>query len=135
MRYLFPKQVLYLHQEIMELSEGSAGVRDQGLLESAVYRPQASFGGEDLYPDLFTKAAVLGHSIIKNHPFVDGNKRTGFETMRLLLRLNGYDIQASLKSKFDFVIAIAEGKLKEHAIADWLRRYGRRRRAPRKPGR
>lgn len=86
MRYLYPKQILYLHQEIMERSEGSAGVRDQGLLESAVYRPQAAFGGEDLYPDLFSKAAVLGHSIIKNHPFVDGNKRTGFEAMRLLLR-------------------------------------------------
>jgi death-on-curing protein len=131
-RYLYPKQILYLHQEIMERSEGSAGVRDEGLLESAVYRPQASFGGEDLYPDLFSKAAVLGHSIIKNHPFVDGNKRTGFEAMRLMLRLNGYDIQASLNSKFAFVMAIAEGKLKEQAIADWLKRNGRRRRARRK---
>ena len=132
MRYLYPKQILYLHQEIMERSEGSAGVRDQGLLESAVYRPQASFGGEDLYPDLFSKAAVMGHSIIKNHPFVDGNKRTGFETMRLMLRLNGYDIQASLNSKFTFVMAIAEGRLKEQAIADWLKRNGRRTRARRK---
>jgi len=131
-RYLYPKQVLYLHQQIMELSGGGAGVRDQGLLESAVYRPQASFGGEDLYPDLFSKAAALGHSIIKNHPFVDGNKRTGFEAMRLLLRLNGYDIQASLNVKFDFVLAIAEGKLKEQAIADWLKHHSRRRKSLRK---
>jgi death on curing protein len=116
----------------MERSEQSAGVRDQGLLESAVYRPQASFSGEDLYADLFSKAAVMGHSIIKNHPFVDGNKRTGFEAMRLLLRLNGYDIQASLNSKFKFVMAIAEGKLKEQAIADWLKRNSRRRRVRRK---
>ena len=130
MRYLYPKQVLYLHQEIMERSGGSAGVRDQGLLESAVYRPQASFGGEDLYPDLFSKAAALGHSIIKNHPFVDGNKRTGFEAMRLLLRLNGYDIQASLNAKFGFVLAIAEGKLKEQAIADWLKHHSRKRKLP-----
>lgn len=107
-------------------------MRDQGLLESAVYRPQASFGGEDLYPDLFSKAAVLGHSIIKNHPFVDGNKRTGFEAMRLLLRLNGYDIQASLNVKFDFVLAIAEGKLKEQAIADWLKQHSRKRKSLRK---
>ena len=128
MRYLYPKQALYLHQQIMELSGGSAGVRDQGLLESAVYRPQVSFGGEDLYPDLFSKAAALGHSIIKNHPFVDGNKRTGFESMRLLLRLNGYDIQASLNAKFDFVLAIAEGRLKEQAIADWLKQHSRQRR-------
>jgi death-on-curing protein len=131
-RYLYPKQLLYLHQEIMERSEGSAGVRDQGLLESAVYRPQASFGGEDLYPDLFSKAAALGHSIIKNHPFIDGNKRTGFEAMRLTLRLNAYDIKASFDSKFSFVMGIAEGRLKEQAIADWLRRHGRRRRVPRK---
>lgn len=132
MRYLYPKQVLYLHQEVMERSGGSAGVRDQGLLESAVYRPQASFGGEDLYPDLFSKAAALGHSIIKNHPFVDGNKRTGFEAMRLLLRLNGYDIQASLNAKFNFVLAIAEGELKEQAIADWLKQNSRQRKTPRK---
>jgi len=131
-RYLYPKQVLYLHQEIMERSEVSAGVRDQGLLESAVYRPQASFGGEDLYPDLFSKAAALGHSIIKNHPFVDGNKPTGFEAMRLLLRLNGYDIQASLNAKFNFVLAIAEGELKEQAIADWLKQNSRQRKTPRK---
>lgn len=132
MRHLYPKQVLYLHQEIMERSGGGAGVRDQGLLESAVYRPQASFGGEDLYPDLFSKVAALGHSIIKNHPFVDGNKRTGFETMRLMLRLNGHDLRASLDAKFNFVIAITEGKLKEQAIADWLKRCSRRRRPARK---
>jgi death on curing protein len=131
-RYLYPKQILYLHQEIMERSEGTGGVRDQGLLESAVYRPQASFGGEDLYPDLFSKAAALGHSVIKNHPFADGNKRTGFEAMRLMLRLNGYDIQASLNAKFNFVMAIAEGRLKEQAIADWLKRNGRRIRVRRK---
>ena len=132
MRYLYPKQVLYLHQEIMERSGGSAGVRDQGLLESAVYRPQASFGGEDLYPNLFSKAAALGHSIIKNHPFVDGNKRTGFEAMRLTLRFNGYDIRASVNVKFNFVLAIAEGELKEQAIADWLKDHSRRRRITRK---
>ena len=102
-------------------------MRDQGLLESAIYRPQASFGGEDLYPDLFSKTAALGHSIIKNHPFVDGNKRTGFEVMRLMLRLNGYDIRASVDTKFNFVLAIAEGKIKEQAIADWLKKHSRRR--------
>lgn len=107
-------------------------MRDQGLLESAVYRPQASFGGEDLYPDLFGKAAALGHSIIKNHPFVDGNKRTGFEAMRLMLRLNEYDIQASVNAKFNFVLAIAEGDLKEQAIADWLKHHSRQRRTGRK---
>ena len=125
MRHLYTKQILYLHQQIIAVSGGGTGVRDQGLLESAVYRPQASFGGRDLYPDLFSKVAALGHSLISNHPFVDGNKRTGFEAMRLMLRLNGYDLQASLDAKFKFVMGIAKGKLREQAAADWLGRHSR----------
>ena len=125
MNYLYPKQISYLHQQIVEVSGGSGGLRDEGLLESAVYRPQATFGGQDLYPDLFSKAAALGHSIIHNHPFVDGNKRVGFEAMRLMLKLNRYDLKASMDEKFKFVMAIAEGKLREQAIADWLRQYSR----------
>ncbi|MBI3319668.1 MAG: type II toxin-antitoxin system death-on-curing family toxin [Candidatus Omnitrophica bacterium] len=125
MKYLYPKQVLYLYQRIIQDSGGTIGLRDEGLLESAVYRPQASFGGQDLYADLFSKAAVLGHSIISNHPFVDGNKRVGFEAMRLMLRLNGYDLRASLDAKYDFVIEIAKGKLSEQAIADWLKQHTR----------
>ena len=125
MKYLHPKQVLYLYQQIIQQSGGTIGLRDEGLLESAVYRPQASFGGQDLYPDLFSKTAALGHSIISNHPFVDGNKRIGFEAMRLMLRLNGYDVHASLEAKFDFVMEIAKGKLAEQAIADWLKQHSR----------
>ena len=125
MNYLYPKQILYLYQRISRQSGGSVGLRDEGLLESAVYRPQASFGGQDLYPDLFSKTAALGHSIISNHPFVDGNKRVGFEAMRLMLRVNGADIHASLEAKYDFVMEIAKGKLSEQAIADWLKRHSR----------
>jgi death-on-curing protein len=120
-RYLYPRQIFYLHQQIIELSGGAVGVRDQGLLESAVYRPQATFGGEDLYPNLFSKVAALGHSLITNHPFVDGNKRTGFEAMRLMLRLNEFDLHASVEAKFKFALDIANGKLREQAIADWLK--------------
>lgn len=125
MKYLYPKQVLYLYQQIIQQSGGTIGLRDEGVLESAVYRPQASCGGQDLYPDLFSKAAALGHSIISNHPFVDGNKRVGFEAMRLLLRLNGYDLHASLEAKYDVVIALAKGQRTEQAIADWLQQHSR----------
>ena len=125
MKYLYPKQLLYLYQQIIQQSGGIVGLRDEGLLESAVYRPQASFGGQDLYPELFSKAAALGHSIISNHPFVDGNKRVGFEAMRLMLRLNGYDMHPPVEASFDFVMDIAKGKLNEHAIADWLKRHSR----------
>ena len=121
MKYLYPKQVLYLHDQIIQRSGGLGGLRDVNLLESAVYRPQITFGGRDLYPDLFSKAAVLGHSLILNHAFVDGNKRTGFEAMRLLLRINGSDLRASLETKYDFVLKIATKKITEQQIADWLR--------------
>lgn len=130
MKYLYPKQVLYLYQQIIQQSGGSVGLRDEGLLESAVYRPQSSFGGQDLYPDLFSKTAALGHSIISNHPFVDGNKRVGFEVMRLMLRLNGYDLHASLEAKFAFVMEIAKGRRTEQAIADWLKHHSRPDRMP-----
>lgn len=122
MKYLYPKQVLYLHQQIIQQSGGLGGLRDGNLLESAVYRSRSTFGGRELYPDLFIKVAALGHSLIQNHAFIDGNKRTGFEAMRLMLRLNGYDLRASAAAKFDFVIKIATKKLTEQQIADWLRK-------------
>ncbi len=125
MKSLHPKQVLYLYQQIIKQTGGTIGLRDAGLLDSAIHRPRATFGGHDLYPDLFSKAAALGHSVISNHPFIDGNKRIGFETMRLMLRLNGYDIRTSDEAKFDFVIDIAKGKLTEQAIADWLTQHSR----------
>ncbi len=125
MNYLYPKQIVYLHQRIVAVSGGSGGLRSKHLLESAVYRPQASFGGQDLYPDVFIKAAVLGHSLISNHPFVDGNKRVGFEAMRLTLRLNGYDVRAGANEKFNFVMAVANKKIDEHQIAEWLKKHSR----------
>ncbi len=123
MNYLYPKQIVYLHQRIVAVSGGSGGVRSQHLLESAVYRPQASFGGQDLYPDIFLKAAVLGHSIVLNHAFIDGNKRVGFEAMRLMLRINGHDVRAGVNEKFNFVMAIANKEIDEHRIAEWLKKH------------
>lgn len=125
MNYLYPKQIVYLHQRIVAVSGGSGGVRSQHLLESAVYRPQASFGGQDLYPDVFLKAAVLGHSLVLNHAFIDGNKRVGFEAMRLMLRINGHDVRAGVSEKFNFVMAIANKEIDEHRIAEWLKKHSR----------
>ena len=93
-----------------------------GLLESAVYRPQASFGGQDLYPELYLKAAALIHSIVRNHPFVDGNKRTGFEAMSLFLYLNGREVRAAEEDSYRFVISIASDRsFSEQNTADWLK--------------
>ncbi|MBU4141198.1 MAG: type II toxin-antitoxin system death-on-curing family toxin [Candidatus Omnitrophica bacterium] len=101
------------------------GIRDIRLLESVVARPQAAFAKKDLYPDIFSKAAALIHSIISNHPFIDGNKRTAYMAMRLFLNINGYDVQASLKKRYNLVMQIARKTKKEESIGKWLKGHSR----------
>lgn len=126
MNYLNINQVLAIHNEVIEQIGGSKGVRDIGLLDSAVARPQATFGGKDLYPDIFSKATALGHSLIRNHPFIDGNKRTGYMAMRLSLNLNGYDIKASLEGRYKFVMEIVKKTKDEQSIAKWLKEHSQK---------
>ena len=123
MIYLKINEILAIYEEVIRETGGSKGIRDIRLLESGVARPQATFGGEDLYPDVFSKAAALGHSIIQNHPFVDGNKRVGYMSMRIFLNINGYDIKASFAEKYKFVMEIAEKILNEESIAGWLKKH------------
>ena len=126
MNYLNINQILAIYNEVMEQTGGSKGIRDIGLLESAVARPQATFAKEDLYPDIFSKTAALGHSIISNHPFVDGNKRTGYMAMRLFLNINGYDVKAPLEERYKFVMEIAKKIRKEESIAKWLKEHSQK---------
>jgi len=126
MNYLNINQVLAIHSKVIEQAGGSRVIRNTGLVDSAVARPQATFGGKDLYPDIFSKAACLGHSLIRNHPFVDGNKRTGYMSMRLFLNINGYDIKAPEDEKYKLVIEIAEKKRDERSIAEWLKKHNQR---------
>lgn len=93
------------------------------LLESTVAQPRITFGGEDLYPSLVEKAAALGFSIIMNHPFVDGNKRTGHAATEIFLVLNGLEINASVDEQERTVLAIASGELGREAFVDWLRQH------------
>lgn len=102
---------------------GSPGLRDRGALESAVAQPEASFGGEELYPDLASKAAALGHSLIQNHPFVDGNKRAGHAAMEVFLLFNGHEIDASVDEQETIIIDVASGKLSRNELSDWLREH------------
>ncbi|SEG31351.1 death on curing protein [Nonomuraea solani] len=104
---------------------GPIEVRDLGLLEAALQRPQTSLFGQDAYPGLWAKAAALMHSIIANHPFVDGNKRAGWLLTYVFLAKNGIELDpADDDAAFDFVIAVASGKLTEvDEIADVLRTF------------
>jgi death on curing protein len=119
--FLTPEQVLFIHARLVSETGGSHGVRDIGLLESAVARPQATFDGQDLYPDLFTKAAALLESLIGNHPYVDGNKRNGITAAGLFLRINDFRLTASDSQLEDFTLKCAQGFISFKQMAAWLR--------------
>lgn len=120
MRYLTLGEILEIYRRVMELSGGMAGVRDVGALESAVAQPRMTFAGEDLYPTIVDKAAALGFSIIQNHPFIDGNKRTGHATMETFLLLNGHEIVADVSEQVGTILLIASGRMDRHEFAAWL---------------
>ena len=115
------KEVELLHRILIDKFGGSHGIRDKAALESAISRPFQTFDGNDLYPSVFEKAASLIESILVNHPFIDGNKRTGYTLLRLYLIQNGLDINASQDNKYEFVIDIASGTLKYEGILSWLK--------------
>ena len=126
MNYLNIHQIVAIHEEIIQATGGSFGIRDTALLESAAARPQAGFGEEEFYPDIFAKAAALGHSIICNHPFVDGNKRAGYLAMRIFLKINKYDLKASVEKKYDFIMKIAQYTITEEDISKWLKKNSKK---------
>jgi death-on-curing protein len=120
MRYLTVEEVLGIHARVVETSGGSQGIREMGGLESAVAQPQMTFGGVDLYEGVARKASALAHSLISNHPFVDGNKRVGHAAMEVMLMLNGYEISASVDEQERIVLAVASGTLSRDDFADWV---------------
>lgn len=127
MKYLTINEVIFLHNDFVDTYGGSQGIRDHELLESALFRPQTSFGGEDLYPTVFTKAAALLHGILFNHPFVDGNKRTAIGSAAALLMKNDWELVASLEELVAFPLAIEKTRPPMEDIADWLKEHSRKR--------
>ena len=120
MRYLTLSEVLDLYQRVMASSGGMSGIRDLGQIESAVSQPRMVFEGRELYPTLPEKAAALGHSLIANHPFHDGNKRIGHAAMELFLLLNGHEIHAKVDEQERLILAVASGKIDRKTLAKWL---------------
>ena len=115
------EQVLSLHKELVERFGGTAGIRDDGLLDSALSSPFQSFSGQDLYPDVIEKAAALCWGLVKNHPFIDGNKRTGAHVMLVSLALNGLHLRYEQKELIDLILALAAGALSRDELTEWLR--------------
>ncbi|MBN3946322.1 MAG: type II toxin-antitoxin system death-on-curing family toxin [Nostoc sp. NMS7] len=120
MRYLTLEEVLELYHHIVEQSGGSAGISNMGGLESAIAQPQMTFAGEELYPTIVEKASALGFSLIKNHPFIDGNKRIGHAAMEVFLVLNGFEINAALDEQERVILQVASGELVRDEFSEWL---------------
>jgi death-on-curing protein len=120
MRYLSLAEVFELHERLIATSGGTGGIRAIHLLEYAVSQPRVTFDKHDLYPDVFSKAAALCHSLIMNHPFVDGNKRVGHAAMETFLILNGFEIDANIDEQERIVLDVASGKLRREELTSWL---------------
>ena len=123
MKYLSTEDVLLLHHLAVEASGGSHGLRDIGLLASAIARPTASFDGKSLYPTIFLKAAALLHSLLRNHAFVDGNKRTSMLAAMTFLELNGYIFIADQEEIVEYAVSIENDKLSVESISSWLKSH------------
>jgi len=115
------EQVLWIHGRVIATSGGDPTILDRGKIESAVAQPRMSFGGKALYPTLAEKAAALGFSLIKNHPFLDGNKRTGIICVMAFLSRNGYRLVAPVDEAEAVVLGVADGRVGRDAFVAWLR--------------
>ena len=117
------EQILILHQRVIEETGGAIGIRDQGILESALAQPLMSYAGQELYPTLIEKVAALGFSLINNHPFVDGNKRIGHATMEVTLLMNGFEIQADVDTQEVVILAVAASEMDRQSFLEWLHNH------------
>ncbi|MCA2976984.1 MAG: type II toxin-antitoxin system death-on-curing family toxin [Myxococcaceae bacterium] len=125
--FLDVDEVIELHASQLELFGGGAGLRDQGLLESAVAQPQASFGGHLAHDGLFAMAAAYLFHLVSNHPFVDGNKRIGLIAALVFLDLNGVSIAHPTEALYELTMGVAEGRIDKAAVAAELERIAKSR--------
>jgi len=125
-KYLIFDGVIAIHDSMIELYGGSFGILDIGLIQSAISRPRASFGGADLYPSIFDKAAALFHSLIFNHAFIDGNKRTTVTATARFLTINGCSLEATQKELAEFPVLVINKHLSLEEIAGWLKNHAKK---------
>lgn len=117
------EQALLAHEFALIKHGGSSGIRDANMLHSAIFRPFATYDGDDLYPDIYLKAGALMQSIVKNHPFIDGNKRTAFICTYNFLKINKIQLQVTEKEIVKFVVDVANKNLSVDEISNWLREH------------
>lgn len=113
-------QVLMLHTQLINATGGCDGIRDEGLLDSALENPFQTFAEEELYPSIQSKAARLCYGLVKNHAMLDGNKRLGAHVMLVFLAVNGYGLEYTQKELIDLILGVADGKQKYEDILAWI---------------
>lgn len=123
MKYLSLEQILQFHTKIIKSTGGSDGVRDLGLIESALKKAEATFDGQELYEGNIKKISVTTFALIKNHGFIDGNKRIGVATMLLLLRLNEISVKYEQEELVELGLKTAEGEFTEENIQQWIEEH------------
>ena len=120
MNMLTKQQILLLHTQLIRQSGGTDGVRDEGMLDSAISQPLQTFDNMELYPDIVDKAVRLGYGLITNHPFVDGNKRIGTHAMLVTLDINGIELQYQDEDLIQLILKIASGKADDRVLRTWV---------------
>lgn len=123
MRVLSKRQILMLHSMLVVQSGGADGLRDEGLLESAINTPLQTFGGQELYPTVLEKAARLGYGLIHNHPFLDGNKRIGTHAMLVFLDINNITLSYEDDDLIVAILRVASGEMDDSQLLEWLKTH------------
>lgn len=123
MKRLSIPQIVMMHSALIKETGGLDGIRDENLLDSAVNAPFQTFGGEYVYKTLEAKAARLGYSLVKNHPFVDGNKRIGMLAMLVFLEINGIELTCSDKDIIETGLKLAAGEMDDKQLLEWILRH------------
>jgi death on curing protein len=121
--FLSLEEVLDIHHDQIERYGGAEGIRDLGLLHSAIAMPEAGSRSQYYHTDFFEMAAAYLFHIVKNHPFVDGNKRTGVVAAIVFLAMNSVEIRVTNEALVDTVLSVAEGRLQKSAVAEFFRRH------------
>ncbi|MCC8159739.1 MAG: type II toxin-antitoxin system death-on-curing family toxin [Oscillospiraceae bacterium] len=121
MKTLTKEQILMLHSQLTRAFGGSSDIRDENLLDSAISVPFQTYGGEDLYPTLLDKASRLCFGLVKNHPFVDGNKRIGTHAMLVFLAINDVELEYTDEKLTDLILSVASSRKSDSDILEWLR--------------
>ena len=122
MRYLSLEEVIYIYTEIIQRTGGEPGIRDEGILEDALAKPLVVFEGDELYPDILTKLAVLMYALVNNRPFLEGNKRTAVICALLILRANGYLMIASQDKLVELCLGIEAGRYRVDQMVSWFQK-------------